>query len=56
MKTYTVNKYNAKLDKWENLGSGYTADDVRAITKGYKFNGLFYERKGTMNMFEVTED
>lgn len=56
MKTYTVKKYNAKSDRWLDLGCGYTEDDVNAITKEYKFNGLFYERKGTTNMLEVTED
>lgn len=50
---YRIRKYNPKTDKWENYGGGYTEEDVKQITKGYRYNGLFYERKGSMVIFEV---
>lgn len=56
MEKYKVEKYNPKTDSFQNLGGGYTEDDVKAITKGYKFNGLFYERKGTETFYIVTAE
>lgn len=56
MKTYRISKYEPKEDKWYSYGGGYTEEDVKAITKGYKSNGLFYERKGTRTMYEVVEE
>lgn len=56
MATYNVKKYNSKTDKFENFGGGYTEEDVKAITKGYKFNGFFYDRKGTKTFYMVEED
>ena len=55
MKTYEIEKYNTTTDNWENLGKGYSEEDVKAITKGYKFTGLFYERKNSLVMFIVKE-
>lgn len=42
-----VIKMNAKTGEEQNLGAGYTEEDVKAIVKGYKFNGLFYERENS---------
>lgn len=56
MTKYKVKKYNSKADRFEDLGGGYTEEDVKAITKGYKFNGLFYERQGTMTFYTVSEE
>lgn len=56
MTKYKISKYNPKTGEWENYGGGYTMEDVKAITKGYKSNGLFYERKGSKVIFEVVED
>lgn len=55
MKKYEVIKIDVKTEKETNLGSGYTLDDVKQITKGYKFNGLFYERQGSKYMYIVNE-
>lgn len=54
--TYRIAKYNSKTEKWENYGGGYTEEDVKEITKGYKNNGLFYERKGCKTIYEVVEE
>ena len=56
MARYRISKYNPKTKEWENYGGGYTEDDVKLITKGYKNNGLFYERKGSKIIYEVVED
>lgn len=37
-------KVNIKTEQEIDLGSGYTQEDVKNITKGYTFNGMFYER------------
>lgn len=55
MKRYKISKYNPKKDSWEDYGGGYTAEDVKVITKGFRNNGLFYERKGSKIIFEVAE-
>jgi len=31
----------------------YSAEDIKLITKGYKFNGMFYERKNGKFIFIV---
>ena len=51
--TYKIKKYDPKTDKWVSYGGGYTKEDVKSITKGYKNNGMFYERKGSKIMYEV---
>ena len=55
-KTYRIAKYNPNTDKWEDYGRGYSAEDVKAVTKGYKNEGLFYSRKGSKVLYEVRED
>ena len=45
MKNYSIKKIEIATEKEFDLGSGYTEEDVKQITKGYKNNGLFYERK-----------
>lgn len=53
MEKYTITKVNAETGKETNYGKGYTIEDVKEITKGYKFNGMFYNRKGSKYMFFV---
>lgn len=53
---YNVTKIDSKTGNETNLGSGYSEADVKAITKGYTFNGLFYERKNSKWMYIVEED
>lgn len=45
METYKITKYNPDTREWDDFGSGYTKDEVKIITRGFKCNGLFYERK-----------
>jgi len=54
--TYNITKIDSKTESEINMGSGYTEEDVKAITKGYTFNGLFYERKNSKWMYIVEED
>ena len=56
MKTYSIIKINSETEETRNYGAGYTEEDVKEITKGYKFNGLFYNRIGSKFFFIVTED
>lgn len=56
MTTYNIVKINCMTEEEQNMGTGYTAEDVKAITKGYKFNGLFYTRTNSKWMFIVEED
>lgn len=56
MKKYTITKVNVETKKEADYGGGYTKEDVREITKGYKFNGMFYERKGSKYIFFVSEE
>lgn len=53
--TYKVEKYDPKTGKFQNCGI-YTEEDVKIITRGYRFNGLFYERKGTMIFYIVSAE
>lgn len=54
MTIYTVVKIDSQTGKEINYGK-CCLNDVKAITKGYTFNGLFYDRKGSKYMFIVTE-
>ena len=49
----TITKINVKTEEEIRYGSGYTEEDVKALTKGYKFNGLFYERVNSDWIFIV---
>ena len=53
MTTYRITKIDSKTDEEINYGSGYTEKDVKDIVKGYKFNGLFYERANSKYIFIV---
>lgn len=55
MKKYRIEKYNPKEDRWEDLGDGYSKDDVKKITKGFHNEGLFYYRKGSAIVYIVEE-
>lgn len=56
MTTYKVTKINSLTGEETNYGGGYTMDDVKAIVKGYTFNGLFWDRKGSKYFYEVNEE
>lgn len=56
MKKYTIKKINVDTKKETNYGNGYTEEDVRNITKGYVFNGMFYDRKGSKYIFVVNAE
>lgn len=55
-KTYIVTKIDSTTEKETKYGGGWTEEDVKAITKGYTFNGLFYDRKGSKYFFDVEEE
>ena len=54
--TYRITKINAITEEEQNLGGGYTEQDVKVITKGYKFNGLWYDRANSKWMFIVDKE
>lgn len=54
-KMYSIVKVNSENGKETNYGGGYTEKDVKQITKGYTFNGLFYTRKNSKYMYIATE-
>ena len=56
MKKYKVTKLDSRSGEKTECGGGYTEEDVKAITKGYKFNGLFYDRKGSHIIYTVEEE
>lgn len=55
MKKYKILKIDTTTEKESDLGGGYSQEDVKAITKGYTDNGLFYERQGSKYIFIVKE-
>jgi len=54
MKLYNVVKINTKTEKETNYGQ-MGEDDVKLVTKGYRFNGLFYERANSIYIIIVNE-
>ncbi len=54
--TYRITKVNYITEKEQNYGGGYTAEDVKSITKGYHFNGCFYNRVGSKYFYIVEEE
>lgn len=54
MTIYTVTKIDSQTGKETNFGN-CCLEDVKAITKGYTFNGLFYTRAKSKYMYIVTE-
>lgn len=55
MQTYKIEKITSK-GKTINYGGGYTEEDMKMITKGYKFNGLFYSKEGTKQFYIVRRE
>ena len=55
MTVYKVTKINSENGQEVNYGTYTNFDDVKAIVKGYKFNGLFYNRIGSKYFFIVEE-
>lgn len=53
-KRYHIKKANIKTQKWSDLGI-YDETDMKQILKGYKFNGLFYERANSNTIYTVQE-
>jgi len=55
---YEVTKVDIETGKETYYGGGYTGDDVKSITRGYKLNKTFgyYERKNGKYMYFVDED
>ena len=53
MTTYKITKINVETEEEIIYGCGYTEEDVKDIVKGYKFNGLFYERANGKYIFIV---
>lgn len=55
MSKYSITKIDTTTEKETNYGSGYTQEEVNGITRGYVYNGLFYERKNSRYIFIVSE-
>lgn len=53
---FKVIKVDSITEKEQNMGGGYTEEDVKCITKGYVFNGLYYDRKGSRYFYIVEEE
>lgn len=51
---YKIEKGNIKTDTWFDLGI-YNESDMKSIIRGYKFNGLFYEKKNSNTIYTVTK-
>lgn len=59
MKTYKITKINAETERTIDYGGGYSAEDVKTITKGYKQDPEFkemYNRFGSKYMYIVDEE
>lgn len=48
-----IKKINSLTGGETNCGGGYDENDIKQITRGYVFNGLFYERKNSNYIFIV---
>lgn len=58
MKLFSVKKYNVN-GQVIDYGGGYTIEDVKAITRGYKQDDVLkemYNRVGSKWFFEVVEE
>lgn len=53
MKTYEVIKVDGNGNE-TNYGT-MVEEDVKLVTRGYKFNGLFYERGNSKSIYVVNE-
>ena len=51
---YRITKIDCRTGEERDYGV-YSESEVKGIVKGYKFNGLFYERKGSNWFFMVEE-
>jgi hypothetical protein len=54
MKRYEVTRIELATEKESDFGILYE-EDVKLVTKGYTYNGLFYERKNGKYIFIVNE-
>ena len=54
MKIYEVVKIDIRTNEEINYGP-QCEEDMKAITRGYHFNGLFYEKSNSNIMYIVTE-
>lgn len=52
--TYRVRKCNIKTEEWSDYGI-CSEEDFKLIVRGYKFNGLFYEKKNSNTIYTVEE-
>ena len=55
MTLYSVIKINSQTGEEIDYGAYMDYEDVKLITKGYTFNGLFYTRAKSKYLFIVTE-
>ena len=54
--TYRVIKIDSNTEEETTYGGGYSAEDVKVIVRGYTWNGLFYDRKGSKYFYLVEEE
>ena len=55
MTTYKIVKSDYNGNE-KNYGGGYSKEDVKLVTRGYTYNGLFYDRKNSKYFFIVEEE
>ena len=63
MTKYKVEKFDSKTEKFVDFGGGYTEEDVKEITKGYKETTelartsiRFFQRKNCRYVYMVTAE
>lgn len=50
--SYKITKIDVRTEK-EQTYNTMSEEEVKAILKGYKFNGLFYEKKNSNYIYTV---
>ena len=65
VKTFKISKFDGRSKKWNDYGGGYSEQDVKLITKGYKVDkeisecltsSKVYTKRRCLTMFDVTEE
>lgn len=54
MKNYNIKQYNAKRNKWVDMGT-WDEKFKNEFIKGYSFDGEFYKRGNSATMYKITE-
>ena len=55
MAKYKIDQYNAKKDKWLDMGVWNEEYAKGEFIKGYTFDGEFYKKGNSQTMYKLTE-